>query len=85
MLGTASMALWVGVVSLHVRARKVTVANLCGAPVWAAYNGLYSEAITVNGKSGVGMWQQASGQEDVLDVPENCASSDRVQHGNETA
>lgn len=62
------------VVANSVDARKVIVANMCSAPVWAAYNGENSEPITVNGKTGVGMWQQVSGQEDVLDVPENCRS-----------
>lgn len=64
-----------------VHARKVTVANLCGAPLWAAYNGLNSEAITVNGKVGVGMWKQESGQEDELDVPETCKPSPQSQYG----
>ena len=72
---TSSFLLPLGYLTLlafTVEARKVTVANLCGAPVWAAYNGLNSESITVNGKTGVGMWKQESGQEDELDVPETC-------------
>lgn len=63
---------YLALLAFTAQGRKVTVANLCGAPVWAAYNGLNSEAITVNGKTGVGMWKQESGQQDELDVPENC-------------
>ena len=68
---------FVGLLAMTVQARKVTVANLCGAPLWAAYNGQSSEKITVNGKAGTGMWKQESGQEDELDVPETCRSLTR--------
>lgn len=67
--------------SLGVQGRKVTVANLCKAPVWAAYNGMNSGGITVNGENVGGMWQQASGQEDVLEIPETCKLSSFSTNG----
>ena len=57
---------------LETDARKFIISNQCDAPVWAAYTGQGAQGITVNGKAGTGMWQQASGQKDELDVPETC-------------
>jgi hypothetical protein len=59
---------------LGVHARKFVIANSCKGDVWAAYTATAPQAIKVGGKSGVAMWHQASGQEDVLDVPETCRS-----------
>lgn len=54
-------------------ARKFIISNQCKAPVWAAYTAVSGgNGIKVNGKAGTGMWLQASGQKDELDVPETC-------------
>jgi hypothetical protein len=54
-------------------ARKFVISNQCSAPVWAAYTAVSgANGITVNGKAGTGMWLQAAGQKDELDVPEEC-------------
>jgi hypothetical protein len=54
-------------------ARKFVISNQCKAPVWAAYTAVSgANGITVNGKAGTGMWMQAAGQKDELDVPEEC-------------
>ena len=54
-------------------ARKFVISNQCKAPVWAAYTAVSgANGITVNGKPGTGMWLQAAGQKDELDVPEEC-------------
>ena len=58
-----------------VDARKFVVSNQCKAPVWAAYMRQTGGAATVKGKSGVGMWLQASGQKDEVEVPEDCTSA----------
>jgi hypothetical protein len=65
---------------LETEARKFIISNQCDAPVWAAYTGQGSQGITVNGKAGTGMWEQASGQKDELDVPETCESSARRRY-----
>lgn len=57
---------------LEVEGRKFVVANSCKGDVWAAYTAPQKYDVTVNGKSGMGMWHQKSGQEDILEVPETC-------------
>jgi hypothetical protein len=57
---------------LGVSARKFVIKNSCKGEVWAAYTATQKFDVTVNGKSGIGSWHQASGQEDTLEVPETC-------------
>jgi hypothetical protein len=64
--------LLVGLFVPLVSARKITVTNSCSGTVWPAYKGDSSGVVTVNGKKGTGGWMQASGQSDVLEVPEDC-------------
>ena len=59
---------------LGVTARKFTIANKCDATIWPDYMGDGADAITVDGKSGVGSWAQAAGKEVILEVPETCES-----------